>query len=357
VELCVRDLPSAKKLYIPALFVIALFWVQWQTGQSKIPVWRMQGQIMGTTYSFQVVDLKKPEQKEFHQILEQINARLSTYEPQSELMKFNRNQNTSPLQVSSELFKVIQAAQTVSKATQGAFDITVGPLVNAWGFGPNKELKNPSIQEINTLKQNIGYTHLTLSAPTPSLDQQKTMISKGLKTLWCDLSAIAKGYAVDRIAEAFSQKGYQNYWVEIGGEVRAKGVNPDGISWRVGIEKPASEGRRVIYKIISLKDQSLATSGEYRNFYIEETGQRRSHTIDPRTGEPIQHTLASVSVLHPSNMYADAWATALNVLGSEEGLKIANQHQIAAFFLEYSDAQHTQVRPLLSDTMKVYLNR
>ena len=348
-----REVPPLKKLIIPALFVAALFWVQWQTGKSKVPLWRMYGRIMGTTYTFQVIHSQKPNQESFHRLLEKINARFSTYLPSSELSLLNQNQSREPISLSTELFSVLDASEKVSKATHGAFDVTVGPLVNAWGFGPNKELKSPSPQDVQNLKTKVGYTFLNLQAGQPP--STLPTLTKKQKEVWCDLSAIAKGYAVDQIAKAFDRKGYTRYWVEIGGEVRVKGLNADQVPWRVGIEKPAGEGRRQIYKVIPLKDQSLATSGEYRNFYIEETGQRRSHTIDPRTGEPIKHHLASVSVLHPSNMYADAWATALNVLGTQEGLKIANQNQIAAFFLEYSDSKHTQLQPVLSEKMKSYL--
>ena len=183
--------------------------------------------------------------------------------------------------------------------------------------------------------------------------------------IYLDLSAIAKGFAVDQVARALEAHEVKRYWVEVGGEVRARGLNSEQRFWRVGIERPAGEGLRRIYKIVSLKDISIATSGDYRNRYRDDQGVVRSHTIDPRTGEPVKHLLASVSVFHPENMLADAWATALNVLGPQEGLEIANQHKIAAVFIlrenidptiNELDHDHTVYQTLESEAFKQYLS-
>jgi thiamine biosynthesis lipoprotein len=207
----------------------------------------------------------------------------------------------------------------------GAFDITVGPLVNLWGFGPDPMLfVAPDAVLIRQTLTKIGYQKLLF-------DDQNQRVKKIEVSLYLDLSAIAKGYAVDKVGALLEEYGISHYMVEIGGELRLKGHNIKQKPWRIAIEKPSSE-QRVIQKVLPLSNISLATSGDYRNFF-ESEGVRFSHTIDPRSGSPIRHDLASVTVLSETTMKADALATALMVLGDEEGGRMAERENIAALFI------------------------
>ena len=227
--------------------------------------------------------------------------------------------------ISDDLFKVISHANTISKTTNGAFDITVGPLVNLWGFGPNKsENKIPSNEEIELIKKNIGYKKIYLNKET-------TSIKKLHPDLYVDLSGIAKGFAVDKIALYLNSYNLENYLVEIGGELIAKGTNEDNEVWQIGIENPNNN----LAKIIGLKDIAMATSGDYRN-YFEKNGVRYSHTINPNTGKPIKHKLASVTVLDKTAMNADALATAFMVLGPAKTIELANELKIGVYLITVS---------------------
>ena len=350
-----RDIPSAKNLALPALIVVSIFISQLMRAKEAIPTWRYEGQIMGTTFSVKVRHPTEVKLELISDALEAVNDRMSTYQPSSELSLINKLKAKEVMTLSSPLREVLNAARQVYQQSEGAFDIAVGPLVNAWGFGPNKERQMPSALEIEHLKTLIGADSWTLN------DQG---VSRSSKDVYLDLSAIAKGYAVDRVALALDQAKVNNYWVEVGGEIRVKGLNGEGHFWRVGIERPAGKGKRRIFKIIDLNDQSLATSGDYRNRYVDSTGVTRSHTIDPTTGEPVTHTLASVSVLHEDCMYADAWATALNVLGAKRGLELANTHKVAALFITREgitnesqdlDGAKTQYVAIESEEMTRYL--
>ena len=287
-----------------------------------------EGQTMGTTYSVKWVDKNSARVQGLKvradQLLARVNKQMSTYDPTSELSTFNALPAGSEMEVSDALAFVTREALRISQESQGAFDVTVGPLVNLWGFGPQGRVeKAPTEAEIEALRPRIGYSNISvLEAPTrlkKSGDQ------------YLDLSAIAKGYGVDQLAELLEQSGIKNYLVEIGGELRARGVKPEGEHWRIAIESPDTMARS-IGRIINVKDTGIATSGDYRN-YFEEAGVRFSHTIDPSTARPITHRLASVTVLRPSCAEADALATTLMVLGDEAGFEYAKERGIAAFFL------------------------
>lgn len=295
----------------------------------------LSGQTMGTTYVVKVVlpggvsydnkyltDLiQKP--------LDEVNARMSTFREDSELSRFNQFLDTTPFAVSKETAEVFAMAQRVSQASDGAFDVTGGPLVNAWGFGPpGRATQTPTEEELERLRRRVGYRLLEVNA-------EEGALRKARPDIYCDLSAIAKGYGVDKVAEALERAGFTDYMVEIGGEVRARGLNPTGQPWRIAIEKPVPYVRGEIDTVVPLRDCSLATSGDYRNFY-EENGKRLSHTIDPGTGRPITHQLASVSVIHKECAMADAYATAIMVLGPEEGLAFAEREGLAAVFLVHA---------------------
>jgi FAD:protein FMN transferase len=343
----VREIPSIKKLIIPTLFIIALYFFQVQRGNDKTPKWVIQGSIMGTTYTVQTISLTAPSSEDIQTLLDKINQVMSTYLPNSELNQFNQHPTHQAFKPSSQLAYVLKASLQIYEKSQGVFDITVGPLVNAWGFGPNKNLKNPSPELIKKLLTQVGSNFLLW---------QNDQIIKKHEKLYCDLSAIAKGYAVDQVSQYLSDHGFTHHWVDIGGEVRVMGMKAEGKKWRIGIERPATDNKRSIYQIIPLSDMSMATSGDYRNRYVDAQGVERSHTIDPRTGNPVQHQLASVSVLHPKNMYADAWATALNVIGAKEGVTLADQHGIRAFFIiRENDGDEIKFTHQLSQAMKTYL--
>jgi thiamine biosynthesis lipoprotein len=319
-------------MVVPAIFVGALFVAL--VVRRPAPVeprgeWAFEGRAMGTVFSVKVVppadaDLTEAEvASAVGAAITDVDHRMSTYRGDSELSRFNRH-GAEPFAASPELVEVMAEAQRVSALSGGAFDITVGPLVDVWGFGPTPVAAPPGEDEISRLLAATGFGRLEVDTATGSL-------RKADAALRCDLSAIAKGYAVDRAAEALAGLGATGYMVEIGGEVRAAGRTGDGAVWRIGIERPQLE-RGGVWGVVELTDTALATSGDYRNYY-ERDGVRISHTIDPRTGRPITHALASVTVVHPSCMTADALATALNVLGPEAGPDLAAREGIAALFL------------------------
>ena len=257
--------------------------------------------------------------------LELVNEQMSTYLPDSELSRFNDGPVAEWQTVSPALLEVVVAAQQISRLSDGAFDITVGPLVNLWGFGPGGRIEAvPDPAELAAARSRVGSGYLEQDPMRPAL--RKT------RPVYLDLSAIAKGHGVDRIAAVLDLQGCSDYLVDIGGEVIARGLNPRGQSWRIGIEVPDPDRMGGVQRILRLPDVAVATSGDYRNF-LDLDGQRISHTVDPRSGRPVTHGLASVSVVHSSAMWADGLATALNVLGPEAGYQLALQQDWAAFFL------------------------
>lgn len=289
----------------------------------------LSGETMGTTWSVVVRPAAAVNPAELKQQLQQqldhITALMSTYDPDSEISRFNRQATTDWFGLSDETFAVVELAQMVSAQTGGTFDISVGPLVDLWGFGaPQPAQTLPAADQLKQVLAGVGYEHLRLRPNLPA-------IRKLVSALRIDLSAIAKGYAVDILAQHLDQQQIVNYLVEIGGEMKMSGYRYDGTPWRVAIEKPL-EAIRMVETVFPLTDIALATSGNYRNFY-EEGGQRYGHTIDPVSGRPIRHKLASVTVLDPSCARADALATALMVMGEEPGTEFSEEHNIAAYFL------------------------
>jgi thiamine biosynthesis lipoprotein len=319
-------------MIIPALFVAALFAVvilRQPDGPGEPEVWVTSGPSMGTHYTVKVVPSPSIAvdstwiERDVHETIEAVNLAMSTWLEDSELGRFNRH-GAEPFAASRELTTVMFEAQRVARASTGAFDITVGPLVDAWGFGPAAVDAPPSASVIETLLADTGYELL-------EVDVDRQLLVKKHPELRCDLSAIAKGYAVDLVAERLNGFGVEGFMVEIGGEVRTAGHNADGEPWRIGVELPSGI-RSGVWSAVELVDAAMATSGDYRNYY-EHEGVRISHTLDPRTGRPISHALASVTVIHPSCMTADAFATALNVLGPEDGRALVEREGLAALFL------------------------
>lgn len=296
----------------------------------------MSGRTMGTTYSVkyrptQNTPALKVMQGEVDALLAEINHTMSTYDPESELSRFNGMRTTDWVSASASLLAVVKAALEIGAQSNGAFDITLGPLVNLWGFGPEFHPDRiPLESDIAAARNRRGLDKVTLR-------ETQSAIRKHRPDVFLDLSGIAKGYAVDRVAELMSAHGIEHYLVEIGGEVRVRGLKDQDTPWRIAIEKPLS-GERSVHTMLGLSDIALATSGNYRNFF-ETAGRRYSHTIDPITGWPVDNHLVSVTVLADTSMRADAWATAFQVLGPERGMAIAERLGLPVLFVIERDGE------------------
>jgi len=308
---------------------------------------RLEGATMGTTWS--VVLGTKPAgadpaalQLLLQQQLDLINTQMSTYDPASEVSRFNVSSSTDWFPVSAETAQVVELAQEISRVSDGAFDITVGPLVDLWGFGPKpRREKHPSDSEIATARRLVGYRHVQVRRFPAAL-------RKDIPGLRIDLSAIAKGYAVDKLADVLSSQGIGEMLVEIGGEMLIRGKNPEGKPWRIAVEKPQA-GERGIEKIFQLTDTGVATSGNYRNFFVED-GQRYGHTIDPAKGRPVRHRLASVTVLAATSARADALATALMAMGDERAMEFCRHKGVAAYMVLH---QGEDTQAVMSDSFRM----
>jgi thiamine biosynthesis lipoprotein len=292
----------------------------------------LQGRTMGTTYNIKVVStIEKVEllnlQQKIDAVLKQVNQEMSTYIPDSELSRFNQNPSTEAVEVSVGLARVMKESIRLGKLSGGKLDVTVGPLVNLWGFGPEQRAeKVPSAELLSKARARIGLQHVSL---------QDNKLSKSLPELYIDLSTVAKGYGVDVVAELIEANGISNYLVEIGGEMRLKGFKHTGELWAIAIEKPLTTERSV-QQVIIPKDNAVATAGDYRN-YFEVDGVRFSHIIDPETGKPINHKLVSVTVIAPSSMTADGLSTSMMVMGMEKGMAFASENNLAALFISKTE--------------------
>ena len=289
------------------------------------------GATMGTTYAVRVVTTEtwgQPRRDRIRDriqaVLDDVESKMSHYRPSSELSRFNRVRATSPFPVSRETFDVVRHAYELSQLTGGALDITVGPLVNAWGFGPREpDILPPDAALLARLRDHVGYTKL-------EMDPASSTLRKTDPELEIDLSAVAKGYSVDRVAAVMREEGLTRFMVEVGGEIVAVGLNQQGGRWRIAIERPLMEGG--VQRAVPLSGQAMATSGDYRNVR-EVDGRLFSHTIDPRTGRPVVHQLESVSVVSELCVVADGLATGLAVLGPDDGYALAVERGWAALFL------------------------
>lgn len=291
------------------------------------------GMTMGGTWSVKLRQLppatsKSRLENEIGQLLDRLDGQMSLYRPESDLCKFNRHQSEEWFDVPAELAEVVSASLRVSEQSGGAFDITVAPLVNLWGFGPahlgGQLGKMPADADIATARSHVGFRHLQVRLDPPALRKSDSELS-------IDLGGIGKGFAADKVAAYLDRFGAGDYLVAIGGELRAKGSSAGARGWRVGIETPTPDTRR-IFRQIDLRNASLSTSGDYRNFF-EIDGHRFSHEIDPHTGRPVEHEPASVSVVHASGTYADAMATALMVLSPDEAFALAKRLDLAVLFV------------------------
>jgi thiamine biosynthesis lipoprotein len=304
----------------------------------------LSGPTMGTTYNITYLDKENRDlQESVDSLLKVFNLDLSTYIPESELSKFNAGDT---LDYSLPyLYPVLKASKKIYENTNGAFDPTVGPLVNIWGFGPyGPELKDSV--DIKELLKNVGFT---------KVDFDEKQVRKKLHGIYLDFSAIAKGYGSDVVASYLSSKGIENFLVEIGGEVMARGVNDKGELWKLGINRPEETANPTdLIGIIALQDRGMATSGNYRNYYVRDS-VRISHTINPATGYPVQHSLLSATVVAKDCMTADAYATAMMVLGKDEAIALDERLEEIEVFLIYDDGTGN-FDTYISESLKPYLS-
>ncbi|MCC5902087.1 MAG: FAD:protein FMN transferase [Halomonas sp.] len=296
---------------------------------------RFEGAIFGSFYQVTVMDpLTQGEanalEEGFLAELESVDQAMSTYRDDAELIAFNEAPLNEWQPLSNELIEVLAISRSVSEESGGAFDITVGGIVNLWSFGPEARPEEvPSDTELNERLATIGYD--AIDVDTHAMQARRT------RDVFADLSGVAKGHATDRVAAYLDQQGIEHYLVNLGGDLISRGYRNKETqeAWRIGIEVPHA-GPQQAQHVLPLENMSVATSGDYRN-YFEVDGERYSHTIDPRTGRPVTHRLASVSVFHPSNAWADAWATALTVTGSDAGMQLALEHDLNVLMLVKDD--------------------
>lgn len=309
----------------------------------------ISGPTMGTTFSVKVADRPQDIDSDavrgaINEILERVDRSMSGYRVDSEISRFNTSTSTEWFEVSSDLAVVVDAALQVSQQSGGTFDITIGPLVAAWGFGASGEPINlPDAARLAEIRTHVGYEKLHARLDVPALRKEDP-------TLVVDLNGIAPGYAVDLLAQKLRSLAIRNFMIDIGGEVRAEGRNAHRQLWRIAVERPI-DAEPEPYAIVQLDNASVTTSGEYRH-YFDRNGKRYSHTIDPRTGRPVDHNLASVVVIGSTSMYVDAWATALNVLGTQEGHAWASKLDMPVMFI---DADGGKLRSVTTPKFAPYL--
>lgn len=342
-----RLLPFATGLLLLGVAFFLLY-------QRPIPV-EFSGSTMGTRYHIKIGDL--PREIDQNYIENQISTTLgivdklmSTYKPNSDVSRFNRAAINQAVMIDKKTLDVIQLSKSIYALSSGAFDITVSPIVQLWGFGPESKQNNlPTASDIQSALDKVGFNKVQVTENPPALLK--------LQEVEIDLSAIAKGYGVDQVAKLLDKHNIENYLVEVGGEIRVKGTNRAGQRWRIGIEAP-SFIRSGAQQAIAIHNASVATSGDYRNFF-EVEGKRYSHTMSPLTGKPVEHNLASVTVVSPSCAEADAFATAMSVLGPKRGFELATELKLAAYFLvrendEYEHLMTSSFRNIIDSETKAH---
>lgn len=311
----------------------ALFFVSACSQQPQIVA--IEGETMGTTYRVVVVTRGGMlDQRSLNgavtSVFSDVNMLFSNWDPESEISRLNAAEVGQPFSVSKDMLELLKTADEVHVGSDGLFDLTLGPLVKLWGFfTPEPNAAIPSDEEIAAALQKVGQrTHITRD------DDQRTVtrLQDGTSLF---VSAIAKGEGIDLVSRKLTSMGLDNFMVEVGGDLFAIGPGPTGEGWRIGIEEPTAGGRK-LERIVAINGYGMATSGDYRN-YFEEDGVRYSHILNARTGRPVLHSTASVTVLAENAALADAWATALLALGSERGLVVAQEQNLAAFFIDRID--------------------
>ena len=301
----------------------------------------LDGQTMGTSYRVVARCPLALDPARIEAVLSGVNASMSTWDDDSEVSRFNASPVGEWMALSAPFTQVLGTALTLSAMSDGAFDVTVGALVDVWGFGPVAAREWPDGAEIEAALARTGFRHLELSGNR----------LRRTGDVRIDLSAIAKGYGVDAVAADVAGQGCTDYLVEIGGEVRVRGQSPRSEPWRLGIEAPDESGSA--HRVFTLNEGAIATSGDYRNFFARD-GKRYSHTIDPRLGMPVEHALASATVVHPSAMWADGYSTLIAVLGPEAGFAFAESRDLAAYLLV---RREDRLEPRVTTAMAALLAR
>lgn len=333
--------PNTKKLkwQLPFLVLLVLGTIYAIKNNPTAPYQKDEGKIFGTFYHA-TYQYKENIQQEIIEELRKVDASLSMFNKKSIISQINRNEGVKP---DTFFLEVYNLSKAVSEQTSGAFDITVAPLVNVWGFGFKNEAM-PDSATIDSLCQFVGFKKITLVNDSIQKQDERTIL---------DCSAVAKGFGNDVVARLFKRKGIKNYMIEIGGEVVVKGVNPSGKPWKVGINTPQddpTQSNKNLQAILNLSEPiAMATSGNYRNFYYKD-GKKLAHTIDPRSGYPVQHSILSSTVLAQSCATADAYATAFMVLGLEKAQEVLNQHPELQVYFIYADEEgnlQTYITPSL----------
>ena len=291
----------------------------------------LEGKTMGTWWRVSVVDINTQQaqalQQKIQAQLDGDDHLLSTWKNDSVLMRFNHATSTAPWPVSAAMADIVTTSLRVGEKTDGAMDITVGPLVNLWGFGPDKQpVKTPEQAQIDAAKARTGLAHLMVINRAG-----EQFLQKDLPDLFVDLSTVGEGYAADHLARLMEQEGIARYLVSVGGALASRGMNAQGQPWRVAIQKP-TDRENAAQAVVDINGHGISTSGSYRNYY-ELDGKRISHIIDPRSGRPIQHALVSVTVIAPTALEADAWDTGLMVLGTEQAKEVVKREGLAVFMI------------------------
>ena len=335
-----QRLGGGRRLPLVPLVVCTMSCIIGCRPEQPVPREVIRGTAMGTTWQVTVVDCAAARELDALSLgiadrLEHIESQMSHWRDDSLVSQFNRSESTGTIEIPTDLANVIGEAQRLHAETRGSFDVTAAPLVNLWGFGPSAKQQNvPSDFQIEDVLANVGSEQLVL-VDTPGV----ATLSKRRPGVQIDLSALAKGYAVDVISRYLDAQQCVNYLIEFGGELRARGRNHRGNAWQIGLEQPDPRSAGQVRRTIALEDQAIATSGCYRNFRkASDTGTTYSHIIDPRTGHPVIHQLTSVSVIADTAIRADALATALMVLGPKDGYQWAIEHNVAATFVTVSPA-------------------
>lgn len=334
-------------IFLRAGVVAALLLLSGCDTGSKAQPTVLEGKTMGTFWRVSVVDINPQQAQSLRQKIQtQLDADdhlMSTWKDDSALMRFNHSTSTAPWPVSAAMADIVTTSLRVGEKTEGAMDITVGPLVNLWGFGPDKQpVKTPVQAQIDAAKARTGLAHLTVINRA-----REQFLQKDLPDLFVDLSTVGEGYAADHLARLMEQEGIARYLVSVGGALASRGMNAQGQPWRVAIQKP-TDRENVAQAVVDINGHGISTSGSYRNYY-ELDGKRISHIIDPRSGRPIQHALVSVTVIAPTALEADAWDTGLMVLGTEQAKEVVTREGLAVFMIiKDGDGFRTWMSPQFS---------
>ena len=320
-----------KKWQIPFLVILIVGTILIIRQQHSMPYQKCSGLTFGTTYHV-TYQFDEDLQAEVIAKLKEVDAALSMFNERSTISKINNNQAVEPEKMFLDVF---QLAQQVSKDTHGAFDITVAPLVNLWGFG-FKHAQEPTKHAIDSLRQFVGYQKVSYNGKTIQKQDPRIML---------DCSAIAKGYGTDVVARLLDEKGITNYLVEIGGEVVTRGISEKRVPWKIGVTKPTDDSLHIgneLQTVLNVTDKAMATSGNYRNFYYK-GGRKYAHTINPKTGRPVQHNILSATVLCNQCAKADAYATAFMVMGLDKAREVLERNPDLMVYFIYDDKGQNKV--------------